>query len=312
MHVMSKKQTRNNNVRAAWLYLGLLALLLYAVLPQMSAFSKSLPLLGHTTLTWLLAALLISLVAHVSAGFKYRTLALKPLRLYPTVLVQLAGLIVNRLLPAGVGGLGISYAYLYKAKHTKWQAGVVVTMNNLLGFVGHVILVALLLLIKPRAADVRLPWRSAETALIMAAIVLGLLLLLIFRRRLHQPLQQIARGLKQYRQQPYKLVAGTLWSMVIAASYAGCLWASAQALHLPLGFGQALIVLTLGVAANSVTPTPGGLVGVEAALVVGLLAYGLNAADSLAVALLFRLITYWFALLLGGLAFVLARQQHYI
>ncbi|HET7320612.1 MAG TPA: lysylphosphatidylglycerol synthase transmembrane domain-containing protein [Candidatus Saccharimonadales bacterium] len=292
------------------IYLLVIALLLYAVLPQLNAFKRSISLLEHVNVSWLLLAVVVSLVAHIVSGFKYVSLALKPLRVFATVLVQLASLLVNRLVPAGIGGIGINYLYLSKFKHNKVQSAVVVSMNNLVGFVGHMALVALVLLVAPTT--------SFNFHLSSYIVVIATLLVFIiglgaytFRKRFTKLLAQLLTSLRIYRRHPLKIVWAVFWSMVIAASYAACLWYSAKALGLQLNFLQALVVLTLGIAATSISPTPGGLIGVEAALVAGLVAYNSSASQALAVALLYRLITYWFALLLGAFAFVACRRAKY-
>lgn len=292
------------------LYLVLLALLLYIIVPQLDAFKQSIPLLRDASLHWFLLAGLASLGAHVAAGFKYMALALKRVRVFPTVLVQLASLLVNRILPVGIGGIGVNYLYLYKAKHTKLEAGVVVTMNNLVGFVGHMLLVAWLLAVAPDAAQ--LHFSTATLWLVYGLLAVMLLVVILLHSRFNKAARKLMRSLRQYATKPVKIVLATGWSVVIAALYAVCLYYSALALNVHISFIQALVVLTLGVAASTVSPTPGGLVGVEAALVGGLIAYKVPSAEALAVALLFRLITYWFALLLGALAFVYARKAKYL
>jgi len=78
---------------------------------------------------------------------------------------------------------------------------------------------------------------------------------------------------------------------------------------LTLGFDAVDPLLVLFVVPAStlagLTPSPGGLGGVEAALVALLVALtGLTAAQALAAALVYRLASYWFALGVGGLAAV--------
>jgi uncharacterized protein (TIRG00374 family) len=75
---------------------------------------------------------------------------------------------------------------------------------------------------------------------------------------------------------------------------------------------QALLVLTAGVAGGTLTPTPGGLLGVEAGLIAGFAAFGISTADALAAALLYRLLTYWLALVGGFIAFVYAQHAKYL
>jgi uncharacterized membrane protein YbhN (UPF0104 family) len=292
-------------------YLLVIALLLYAILPQLATFKKSITLLENISLPWLLAAVGVSLVAHVVSGFKYVSLALKRIRVMPTVLVQLASLLVNRLVPAGIGGIGINYFYLYKAKHSKVESAVVVSMNNLAGFVGHMALMVFVLLVAPSTSlRIHLSQRTAVITILLVFVAsVGLYLA---RRRFTKFFAQLIASLRNYRRHPIKVVWAVLWSMVVAAAYAACLWYSAKALGLELTFLQTLIVLTLGVAATSISPTPGGLIGVEAALVAGLVAYRSTAGQALAVALLYRLITYWFALILGVFAFAICRRLRYL
>lgn len=292
------------------IYLLIIALLLYVILPQLTTFKKSITLFENISLPWLLAAIGVSLVAHVVSGFKYVSLALKHIRALPTVLVQLASLLINRLVPAGIGGIGINYLYLRKAKHSKVDATVVVSMNNLTGFVGHMALIVLVLLAAPNTSlHIHLSQRTLIISMLMVIILC--LSLYLARRRFAKFFIQLLTSLNNYRRQPFKVVWAVIWSMTIAAAYAVCLWFSAKALGFELTFLQALIVLTIGVAATSISPTPGGLIGVEAALVAGLVAYKSSAGQALAVALLYRLITYWFALVLGAFAFATCRRYKY-
>ena len=60
------------------------------------------------------------------------------------------------------------------------------------------------------------------------------------------------------------------------------------------------------------TPTPGGLGGVEAGLVAGLVAYRVASADALAAVLVYRLVSYWLMLAIGAAAFVIAERRGYL
>lgn len=59
-------------------------------------------------------------------------------------------------------------------------------------------------------------------------------------------------------------------------------------------------------------PTPGGLAGVEAGLVGGFMAYGVTATAAIAIALAFRLVTYWLPIVPGAIALYVSRRQRYI
>ena len=90
--------------------LGFLAVVLVILLPQLDGFGESVNLLG--TLNWsyaLLATLLVTLT-YLSAAATYYFLAFKTLSYYKTAVTQFAAMFVNRLLPGGVGALGVNYA----------------------------------------------------------------------------------------------------------------------------------------------------------------------------------------------------------
>lgn len=86
------------------------------------------------------------------------------------------------------------------------------------------------------------------------------------------------------------------------AGLAAGLWACALALGVDVPLAVALFVVPVAGFAT-VLPVPGGLGGYEAALAGGLYALaGLDPASAVAVSLLFRLPSYWFPMLLGGVA----------
>lgn len=107
-----------------------------------------------------------------------------------------------------------------------------------------------------------------------------------------------------------EFVSHDRWTMGIALAYAHLGWlAFAVALYLsaaavghPVPFGVAMLALAFS-KVGFLVPTPGGLGGVEAALAGVLhLLTPMSAAVALAVGILYRLATYWFTILLGGVA----------
>lgn len=99
-------------------------------------------------------------------------------------------------------------------------------------------------------------------------------------------------------------------AMVVALGYAhagwlafaAALYASAAAVGSPVPFAVAMAAVALS-KVGFLVPTPGGLGGVEAALAgVLLVLTPMSSAVALAVALLYRFATYWFTILIGGVA----------
>ena len=100
--------------------------------------------------------------------------------------------------------------------------------------------------------------------------------------------------------------------MVITSCYAMALYFSSLAVGDSVTILQAFYVITVGVAAASVTPTPGGIGGAEAGLMAAMVSIGMDSSSALAVTLLYRLVTFWIPIIPGVFAFRKASSQGYI
>jgi uncharacterized protein (TIRG00374 family) len=293
---------------------GILLLALYVIVPQIGDFQSSWQRLRHPILAWTLLAIGLTLLTYLAAAATYVLLAFKRLRYAQVVLVELAAMFINRLLPGGVGALGANYLYLRHQRHTQSQAASVVAVNNLLGFTGHAVIVAASLLIFSTQQTVVAPRHSAAAtiAFVASCVIVGLVLLATLgykQQRLRQVLADLGRQLISYRHRPGHLGAALLSSMVLTLANVMCLYACCQAVGVTLPFIAILLIFSFGVGTGTATPTPGGLGGFEAGLVAGLVAYQIAGGPALAAALLFRLVSYWLPLAIGGLAFVSVQRR---
>jgi undecaprenyl-diphosphatase len=71
-------------------------------------------------------------------------------------------------------------------------------------------------------------------------------------------------------------------------------------------------VVQVGAAVASVAPTPGGLGALEAALISGLVAAGLDSSVAVPAVFLFRLATYWLPILPGWICFEWLQRHDYL
>ncbi|MDX1744412.1 MAG: flippase-like domain-containing protein, partial [Halobacteriales archaeon] len=109
--------------------------------------------------------------------------------------------------------------------------------------------------------------------------------------------------------EPLQLLYALVFSYTGWVFFALPLWLAGRTLGLPVDPIVILFIVPASTIAGFV-PTPGGLAGVEAALVLLLVALlPLTAGQAFAVATVYRLASYWFALGVGGLAaiWVIAR-----
>ncbi|HSX31463.1 MAG TPA: YbhN family protein [Candidatus Saccharimonadales bacterium] len=275
---------------------------------------RSLQVARAASTTWLAAALLGAALTYCIAAGIYGVLALHRLRYRQTIVVELATAFVNRLLPSGLGGLGLHGLYLYRRKHTAAEATVVVSINNLIGMVAHLVLLAGVLCFYPGVLQRFIDgnrslfnWRiGAGVAILVAAA----LMLPVIRHKLASFAQTVLASLRKMR--PPKLLLALLLAALLTTTYTCVLWAVCHSLQLSLNVLQVFIVFSLGMLTSTATPTPGGLVGAEAGLFAGLVAYHVAAPPAGAAVLLYRLLTYWLPLLPGLFMLWLARRRQLV
>lgn len=290
-----------------WLPLVIAALALYAVLPHVHGLSGGWYALRQGRKADLVLALLAMLLTYPFAALTYRLLAFRHLHYLLTVRVQAASLFAGKLLPAGLGALGLSYIYLRKHGHSNLQSVAVASANNLLGVVGHLSLLVVLLVLDPSPLLLHAPQQYRGVLLTVAALII--LAVFLGRHRLHEMLQKAWRTVTPYRRHPQQLAAAWLSSMMLTVCYMSSFWLSLHALGIGLSPVQTALVFTLGIGAGTAVPTPGGLGGAEAGLVAGLSAYGVRTDIALAGVLAYRFITFWLPFVFGGLMFIVLRRQ---
>lgn len=300
-----------------FIYLAICVVTLYVVLPQLSMFQHSLGLVRGAQPRYVTLALGFNLLSYLLAALTYYCLAIKPLRYWPTLLVQVASMFTNRLLPAGLGGMGANFVYLRRMRYSSVQALSVVGLNNVLGFVGHGLLISgLLLFVVDARRHVPALHISAGTLAVAVGLLVCLLLVSVMvaslRRKLITSVINVCQNLLEYRQRPGHLLAALGSSMSLTVTNLVCLWLSLLAVGGQLGLVPVLLVFTFGVALGAIAPTPGGIGGVEAGLVAGFIAYQVPASQALAAVLVFRLINYWFSLVVGAAGLVAAQRRGYV
>jgi glycosyltransferase 2 family protein len=298
--------------RKHFLLIAVLVVALYVITPQLRAFHSSWHLLLHPQATWVATALLLTAGTYLAAAGTYYLLAFRTLHYGATVLVQLAAMFVNRLLPSGVGALGVNYAYLRRMKHTLGQAGSIVALNNLLGALGHGLLLVLVVISAGSAAA--LPAHDSTLShllklLLVITAVMVVAILFLRRGRLREIRRDIIQSILGYRQRSWRLPAALLSSMLLTLGNVLCLVCCGLALGINLPLVAWMIIFTFGIGTSTAVPTPGGLGGFEAGLTAGMIAYHVPRPEALAIALLYRLASYWVPLLVGGGAFVVCQKQ---
>ena len=299
--------------RRGVLILAVALLFLYAVVPQIAGFGKSLTALREANLGWVAAAFGCWCVIYLLAAALYHILALHPLTFIRTVEAQVASGFTSKLLPSGLGVIGLYIQYLRRYRHTLGEAVAVVSLNNLAAIVGHIGLVVIVIAVGaplPQLDTERLIPGTASLWLIGAAACLAVAALVFFRRKLRIFWQSIVKTLTVYRRRPGKVIWAIVVSMPQTAAYIGVLYASMLALGGELDIRAVFMVATFSMLVGTLVPVPGGIVGAEAGLTAGFVAYGFSVPEGLAIALIYRAFIYWLPIVPGLIVFAYRRRDY--
>jgi undecaprenyl-diphosphatase len=288
------------------LSLAAAGLAVYFLLPQVGHLHQTFAAVSRANWWWLALAFVPMAATYVAAAIGQAGAVNRPIPLGPLTLAQVACSFTNRVTPAGTGGLGLNERFLEKEGVDRAHAIAAVSLNVLAGAVVHFLctMLAIAVLGSAGIGGVRVPpgWWFLVGAL-AALLVTGAVLLTPLRRRISGPLVKASHELLRVVRRPaqaLRLFGGsagvTIGNALALAAALACFGA-----HVPLD--RVVVVYLGGSAVASVSPTPGALGAVEAALLAGLTGIGVAPGPALAGVLAFRVVTFWLPTVPGVWAF---------
>jgi undecaprenyl-diphosphatase len=119
-------------------------------------------------------------------------------------------------------------------------------------------------------------------------------------------------GITDVLRRPAKVAMLLGGSVLITLAYLTTLYFSVVAFGGGLEFATVGAVFLVGSAVAQAAPTPGGLGAMEAALIGGLVAAGLDNTVAVPAVFLYRLVTFWLPVLPGWAAFQWLQRRDYL
>jgi uncharacterized membrane protein YbhN (UPF0104 family)/membrane-associated phospholipid phosphatase len=292
--------------RTLLLILGL-AFAVHLLLPQVGEVRQTLDAVGSASWGWLVVGLLASGATYLAAAVAQLGAVGPPLALGRTAAVQLASSFANRLTPGNLGGAGVNIRFLERSGLVRSEAVGAVALNSVAGAIVHVLgLVATTAAVgRNGVGDVKVPrgW-PVLVAVVTVLVVTGAVLWTpLGHRRVVVPALRAGRSLVKVVRRPVKAIQLFGGSAAITTAYILALAAALEAFGAHVALAEVALVYLGGAALGAVSPTPGGLGVVEAALVAGLTAVGAESGPAIAGVLGFRLLTFWLPILPGWFAF---------
>jgi len=291
----------------------IIALLIYVLIPQTDTLWRSLETVRQASLPLAGLALVLAFMVYALAAEIYHMLLKHPIPIHVLMTVQLATALTARIAPIGVGTMGFNAYFLNRHKHSLPESLAVVAVNNGLGVIGHLVMLGIIATTAPLpdTFHLHLTWDILYWVLLAVAIIV-----IVFtfadrwRKATAKTLRDLGQAIAGYRHSQRQLALAFIMASCLSVVYVMTLWACSQALGIMLPFNKIFLIYTFSLFTGALTATPGGLVGVEAGLVTAFVAYGVESQTALAIALLYRLITYWIPLLPGFIAFRIVQHRY--
>ncbi|MCG2800833.1 MAG: flippase-like domain-containing protein [Cellulomonas sp.] len=270
--------------------------------------------LAESDWRWSLVAFGLGLVTLVGGALALVAFSPVKITVWHATLVQTAATFVALAAPAGIGPAALNLRALTRRGASTTVAAATVALVQVSQLV-----VTLLLLLTLSV----LPGGSSEslsvspTMLIVVGIVAALVgLTLLFPQvrgwvwaKVMPTLRQTWPRLVEVLGQPWRLVLGLGGNLVMTLGYVLAFDAALLAFGQDVDLVQVAVVYLAGNTAGALVPTPGGVGTVEAALTAGLTGIGLNPGVAAAVAVLFRVATYWLRIPLGWVSMRLLQRS---
>jgi undecaprenyl-diphosphatase len=291
----------------------------YFLLPQLANVDDSIDAIRDANWAWLAGCIVMSSLTYVAAGIGLMGGVPQRVPLTPTILAQLASSFVNRVTPANVGGMALNVRYLQKAGVPSAQAVTGIGLNVLAGGVVHLVLLFVFFAWAGRSGS-GFAMPSSSRLLVVIAVLLAVLGLVLATRRgrrlMHvhvvPAIKQSVASIISLGQSPRRLLALVGGSVGVTLAYIVALACAANAFDGGVSLAEVGAVYLGASLLAAAAPTPGGLGAMEAALVAGFTAIGMDGAIAVATVLSYRLATYWLPILPGWISLRIIERHNYI
>ncbi|MFC8599295.1 flippase-like domain-containing protein [Isoptericola sp. NPDC057191] len=256
---------------------------------------------------WVAASFAFGAITWFGAALTFTAFSPQKLPLWRATLTQMAGSFVSLAAPAGIGPAALNLRMLTRRGVATPMAVATVALVQLSQFVVTVLLLVVLSVSTGSGGLVELPSTTVLLAIagVGVAVVATLLVPSVRRwawEKARPTLEQVWPRLSQMMGQPTRLALGLGGNVVMTLGYVFAFYAALAAFGQSLNLIDVAVIYLVGNSVGAMVPTPGGLGGVEGALIAGLTAAGIPPSLAFSVTMLYRVVTYWARVPIGWVA----------
>ena len=292
----------------------------YFLLPQFSDLPSIVDQVKDADWTWAPLVVMASFLTYIGSAVALAGGVPTRVGAGPILVGQVASEFASKLAPAGIGGMALNIRLLQKQGVDRAVSVSGVGLSTVVGVVAHLSMIGVFILWAGRDAFGSFKLPDVHWFLIggLAALVLvGIGLAIPFTRHVFMTvlvpiLRRAFDGVNGVIRRPGKVAMLFGGSMTTTMGYLLALYFSVEAFGGGLSIASVGAVYLVGSAVAGAAPTPGGLGAMEAALIGGLVAAGLENEVAVPAVFLFRLVTFWLPILPGWISFQWLQRHDYI
>jgi undecaprenyl-diphosphatase len=260
--------------------------------------------------------LVLSMATYVTGAVSLMGAIVRRLPLLRTTLVMFAQSFLNRFTPMNAGGMAMRVRYLQKGGTDVTVAAASVGLTSAASGVAQGLMILLFALWAGTSPGGSFSFPSIDDVALVVFGVAALIAVVVlvpsvrgFALRWLDPLKaKIGGEARELFRRPEKLAQLFGGAALGKLFTIGAFVVSCRAFGIELGFAELGALYLFGNTVGSAVPTPGGVGGVEAALIAVLTGAGVGDAEAAAAVLIFRLATYWLPVIPGYLCLRQARS----
>ncbi len=297
------KSAKSNNWRFWATIIATIAAVIF-VYWQRKSILASLKEISQADPAWLIVSIAAHVTSVLAAAAVYWQISLKVTKYFNLAVAQASSLFTARVTPAGVGGVATMGRVLQMSGHNAAELGAVLSTNAVVTFLGNVSITIFALIISGRSVmdGFKIPKIIFLIPVFLLIAVAVVYFVKSFRSKVVSFVKDLIKTLASYKHKKRGLILGFIFGLLTTVGYMVALWAAGQSVGVSLSFVAAIVTISLGTLGASATPLPGGAVGAEATLALTMTQFGIPPEKALAVAFIYRFITYWLPILPGYIA----------
>jgi uncharacterized membrane protein YbhN (UPF0104 family)/tRNA A-37 threonylcarbamoyl transferase component Bud32 len=292
---------------------AMLVVAIYVLLPQLADLPRMLEAIRGADPLLALGAVLASLATYLGTALALSGSIPAPVRYIHSLLAAVASSFASAVAPPGVAHVGLNVRFAQRQGLPGPAAVSAAASKEVAIVVVHVVLLLLVAILAGSSGVLaeeleKLPdWRTLGIGVALLIAVIGVAAALPGVRKVVgtsvlPAVRHSLASLQQLVADPIRMLVMFSGALLLQVGYISALYFSVHALGGDISLVTiALLYLTVGSAAT-VAPTPGGVGAVEAVLLAALTGVGMAAAPALAAVFLYRLVTFWIPIPIGGLA----------